>query len=298
VATRTDAGDPSHVVDQRIVAFVAGREGVATTGELRRLGVTRAILRDRIRRGWLIRRHSGVYLVGPLTGPFSEEMAAVVAIGADAALSLHAGAALWRMRPAVGGPIDVSVQGRHARSRPGIRVHNVRAFERTVHRGIPVTTPAWTLLDLAAILGADDLARAVEEARVLGLVSPAELERLPRRPGRAALLDAVRVEPRMTRSEAERRLLALVRRAGLPTPRTNVRVAGHEVDALWPRQRLIAEVDGFAAHGLTRAQFERDRARDAQLVAAGHRVIRITWRQLRHEPEAIVANLAAALAQV
>ena len=75
-----------------------------------------------------------------------------------------------------------------------------------------------------------------------------------------------------------------------------MRVLGHEVDALWRAQRLIVEIDGFDAHG-TRAAFERDRRRDAHLVAAGHRVIRITWRQLRDEPELTVARLAAALAQ-
>ena len=99
----------------------------------------------------------------------------------------------------------------------------------------------------------------------------------------------------MTRSEAERALLALIRRAGLPRPETNVRVLGHEVDALWRTRRLVVEVDGFGVHG-TRAAFERDRRRDAALVAAGHRVIRVTWRQLAQEPELLVARLAAALA--
>jgi hypothetical protein len=179
----------------------------------------------------------------------------------------HVVAAFWRMRAAVGGPVDVSVVGRHARSRPGIRVHNVRALEHTIHRGIPVTTPAWMLLDLAVTLGAADLARTVEEARVLRLVTPADIERLPRRPGRAALAATLCVEPRLTRSEAERLLLRVIRRAGLPLPETNVRVLGHEVDALWPEQRLIVEIDGFAAHGMP-AAFERDRARDAQLAVA------------------------------
>jgi very-short-patch-repair endonuclease len=241
-----------------------------------------------------------VFGVGLLTGPFFEEMAAVQAIGEDAVLSIHASAALWRVRAKVDGPIDVTVAGRHARSRPGIRVHNVRSIEWTTHRGIRVTTPARTLLDLAATVSADDLARAVEEARVLRLVTDASihaiLEAHPRRAGTAALRRELNVEARMTRSAAERRLLDLIRQAQLPLPETNVRVHGHEVDALWRAQRLIVEIDGFDAHG-TRAAFERDRARDAQLVAAGHRVIRITWRQLRDEPHRVVATLAAALAQ-
>jgi very-short-patch-repair endonuclease len=100
----------------------------------------------------------------------------------------------------------------------------------------------------------------------------------------------------MTRSEAERRLLALIRRAGLPLPETNVRVLGHEVDVLWRRQRLVVEIDGFGVHG-TRAAFERDRARDARMMAAGYRVLRVTWRQLEDEPEKVVALLAGVLAQ-
>ena len=283
-------------IDRRVVARAAQAEGIVSLEELSDAGLSYAQIRRRTRHGWLQRRHRGVYLVGAVAGPLAVEVAALRACGADAVLSLAWAAALWRMRAAVGGPVDVSIVGREARSRPGIRVHNVRALERTIHRGVPVTTPAWTLLDLAATLGAADLARTVEEARVLGLVTPADIERLPGRPGRAALLDAVRVEPRMTRSEGERRLVALIRRAGLAVPLTNVRVLGHEVDALWPDQRLIVEVDGFDPHGITRAQFEHDRARDAKLVVAGYRVIRVTWRQLRDEPELVVARVAAALA--
>jgi very-short-patch-repair endonuclease len=287
-------------IDRRVVARAARTQGIIATAGLLDAGLSHDAIAHRVAHGWLIRRHHGVYLVGPLTGPFSEEMAAVQAIGEDAVLSLHASAALWRIRAKVDGPIDVSVAGRHARSRPGIRVHNVRVLERTIHHDVPVTTPAWTLLDLAATLAPGDLARTVEEARVLRLVTDGEIRALltahPRRHGTRALAAALGDEPRLTRSEAERRLLRLIRRAHLPLPETNVHVLGHEVDALWHDQRLVVEIDGFAAHG-TRAAFERDRARDAHLVAAGHRVIRITWRQLADTPERTVAQLAAALAQ-
>ena len=101
-------------------------------------------------------------------------------------------------------------------------------------------------------------------------------------------------EPSLTRSEAERRMLALIRAARLPAPATNVRVRRHEVDMLWREERLIVEIDGFAFHS-SRAAFERDRIRDAELQALGYRVLRITWRQLTDEPEAVVALLAGAL---
>ena len=98
-----------------------------------------------------------------------------------------------------------------------------------------------------------------------------------------------------TRSEAELKMLRLIRSADLPTPRVNARVAGYEVDFLWPDQRLVVEVDGHAYHANRRA-FERDRERDAALAAAGITVVRVTWRQLAGAPEAIVARIASAVA--
>ncbi len=98
----------------------------------------------------------------------------------------------------------------------------------------------------------------------------------------------------LTRSDAERRLLALIGQAGLKKSETNVRLLGYEVDLLWRAQRLVVEVDGHAFHA-HRAAFERDRARDQVLVAAGYRVIRVTWRQLEREPLAILARIAGAL---
>jgi very-short-patch-repair endonuclease len=108
-----------------------------------------------------------------------------------------------------------------------------------------------------------------------------------------ALLDS-EVEQGYTRSEAERRMLDLVRAAGLLQPLPNVRLEGYSVDFLWPAQRLVVEVDGYRYHG-HRAAFERDRRKDAMLLAAGYRVMRLTWRQLVHEPMLVAAMLASAL---
>jgi very-short-patch-repair endonuclease len=116
---------------------------------------------------------------------------------------------------------------------------------------------------------------------------------MPRR-GRRALTAALDDDPQLTRSEAERRLLALISQARLPRPETNVRLEGYEVDLLWRRERLIVEVDGYAYHS-TRQAFERDRARDAALQAAGYRVVRFTWRQIVDNSYAVVAQLSALL---
>jgi very-short-patch-repair endonuclease len=137
--------------------------------------------------------------------------------------------------------------------------------------------------DLAPLVSERDRDRAVEQAIILRL------------PGRDAL-EALQEQPSLTRSEAEARLLELIRAAELPRPLTNVRVHGYEVDLYWPAHGLVLEVDGFAYHS-NRAAFERDRLRDARLQAHGVRVSRVTWRQIAGTPEAVLARLAGALAQ-
>jgi very-short-patch-repair endonuclease len=213
-------------------------------------------------------------------------MAAVMATGG--VLSHHSAAAIWGFRPPHDGEVHVAISGRTARSRRGVKVHRSASLNAAVHNGLPLTTPARTLHDLAPHLHPHDLARAVEEAVIRGLTTPEELTTRP------ALRRATVLEPQLTRSEAERRLRTLIRAARLPRPQTNTHVAGWEVDAVWPEHRLVVEVDGFAYHG-NRAAFERDRRKDAALVAAGYRVIRITWRQLVEEPHAVVALLARLL---
>jgi very-short-patch-repair endonuclease len=118
-----------------------------------------------------------------------------------------------------------------------------------------------------------------------------------RRPGAPRLRELVDPEraTTFTRAQSEELLLALIRRGGLPAPETNVLMTAVEVDFLWRDERVIVEVDGWASHG-TPAAFERDRRRDATLENEGWRVIRITWRQLTKEPEAVLVTIATALA--
>ena len=223
-------------------------------------------------------------------------MAAVLASGPGAALSHRSAAVLWDLLPSQADePIHVTAPTRQ-RAPAGVRLHVSLTSEFVHHNAIAVTTPARTLLDLAATASSTELARALERARLMRLVSDADLQRRSHhRRGSRALCDLLAREPSFTRSEAERRLLSLLRRARLPQPHTNIRVAGHEVDALWPHQRLIVEVDGFAFHS-SREAFERDRARDADLQAHGYRVVRVTWRELTTRPEELAARLGAALA--
>lgn len=281
-----------------MVAAVAARQrGVVTVGQLRQAGIGRNGAAHRVRHGRLVPIHRGVYRVGPVAAPLSREVAALLACGPTAALSHHTAAAVWGLRPPHPGDVHVTVTGQRATNRPGLRVHRTHSLDAAVHDGLRLTAPARTLLDLAPLLPRPALERAAEQAVVLRLTTHDELARecRPGRRGTARLRAALPTEPSLTRSEAERRLLALVRAARLPRPRTNVRVAGHEVDLLWREQKLVVEVDGFAYHG-SRQAFERDRRRDADLTAAGFRVVRFTWRQIAHEPEAVLARLAVLLA--
>ena len=213
---------------------------------------------------------------------------------------MTAAAWLWHMvddRPPV---IDVIVRS-GAHSRPGLRVHRVRALDPADVRrraGLPVTAPARTLVDLAGVLETARLDAAFERARTSRLLRPADVrEALGRSPGRRgapAVRALVDDRPGLTRSAAERRLLDLLARGGLPRPMTNIRVSGHEVDMLWREARLVVEVDGYAWHR-GRRSFEHDRRRDADLQVAGFRVLRFTWRRIRDEPEAVLVTLARAL---
>jgi very-short-patch-repair endonuclease len=245
-----------------------------TTAQLLDAGVGRRSIARRVEAGWLVPLHRGVFQVGPVATPYGPEMAAVLACGEGALLSHQSAAAIWGFAKK-DRVIHVTTPAKR-RPRPGLRVHRTASLNAAVHNGLPLTAPARTLDDLVRTMPARDVERAREQATILGLVVPDE------------------ATEGFTRSEAERRLKALVTAAGLPMPKTNARVEGYEVDAYWPEQRLIVEVDGYDFHR-TRAAFERDRRKDAALTAAGYRVVRVTWRRLRDEPYSVTAQLGALL---
>ncbi len=214
----------------------------------------------RVRRGRLHRVHRGVYRVGH-TAPldYDREMAAILACGTRTVVSHGSAAYLYGMAPRPQG--DVHVTGPDRRSRRGIRVHRspMTPAEVTRRHGVPVAGPARTLVDMAAEAADLLIERAVEDALRRRLVTRAALEAEASRgrPGSAPIRQLLALEraPALTRSEAERRLVHLIRAAGLPAPEHNVRVLGLEVDMLWRRQGLVVEVDGFAYHS-GRAAFE------------------------------------------
>jgi very-short-patch-repair endonuclease len=287
------------------MAELASRQrGVVARTQLRAIGLSRHAIDRRLKAARLHPIYRGVYLVGhSFPPPGARELGAVLACGRGAVVSHRAAAALWRLLPGAGREIDVTVPGRDRRRTDGIRTHRVGDLEpRDVRRlgGIPVTAPARTILDLASVVPPRELERALAEAEARRLTHGGQLlsllARVGPRPGVATLRSLVGADahPALTRSEAEERLLALIRASELPRPEINVRVGPHEVDFLWRNQRLVVEVDGFRFHS-SRAAFERDRLQDAELAAMGFRVVRVTWRQLVDGPEAVLTRIVTAL---
>ncbi|HUF49313.1 MAG TPA: DUF559 domain-containing protein [Longimicrobiales bacterium] len=292
--------------DAAIAALATAQYGIVTRPQLIHAGISRHVIDHRIRTGGLRLVHSGVYQVGPVVAVCAREMAAVLVCG-GAILSDRTAATLWQVLPAPlsGDPVEVTVPAhRHCVRRPGIRAHrrDLAADEITRVEHLPITTAARTLLDLSGTVSARELERAVATAERARLVQPGEirslLDRHHRRPGTVrlrALLESS-MPSAFTRSEAEERLLALIRRTGLPEPEMNVVLHGYEVDCFWRLERLAVEVDGYAYHASARA-FNHDRRRDSALAAAGIQVLRLSWQQITRESEKTLVQLAQALAR-
>lgn len=286
------------------IGEVAGRQhGVVARAQLVALGLGRGSIDKRVALGRLLTLYPGVYAVGhrALTR-HSRFMAAVLSCGPDAVLSHRSAAVLWRIRDDWGGAIEVTTRQK-AHSRGPIRRHSSRlpADELTVEDGIPVTTVPRTVLDLAAVSPPEAVEAALRQAEYLRLSDPLSLpDLLARHPGRRGAR-AVRtaLERRgetagRTRSRFEERFVAFLDRQDLPRPQFNAPLAAagrdYVVDCLWPGARLIAELDGWEAHGI-RSAFREDRARDRRLAVAGYRTTRITWDQLDDEAAVLAADL-------
>jgi very-short-patch-repair endonuclease len=294
-------------VERVILDLAARQHGAVARRQLLEAGVAPDIVDRRLKAGRLRPVHRGVYEIPALASTNTPAMAAVLACGNGAVVSHWSAAALWRLHAGRdrSEPVEVSVcRGDHSR-RPGIRVHRVGALlsdEITEVERIPITTVARTLYDCAAEAPQRDLERIVAQALSSGLTDEAGLLalwlRCANRAGARRLRAILDSQPQLawTRSEAEERLLSLLRKAQMPIPATNVAVRGYRVDFFWRAERFIVEIDGFAFHSSAR-MFENDRRRDADLAAAGLRVVRVTWRQLVHEPEALLVRLALALAR-
>lgn len=293
--------------DATIIGLARRQRGLVTHGQLISLGVGRRTLKRWAASGRLLRVHRGVYVLGPQPLTRHGRWLAAVMAKAPAVLSHESAAALWGL---AGDLRDIDVTASHGRrglNGSGVRLHasNLRRDEWVTHEGIPVTTVARTLFDLAEAVERHQLKSAWDEANRLRLLRVKQVaticERHPTRPARAsieALLAAEQLhDEERRRSPLEDRFAAFVRTYRLPLPHTNVLVDGDEVDILWPTARLIVELDSWEFHA-HRTAFENDRNRDADHLLSGYRTIRVTHRRLDKEPTRLASQIRALLAEM
>jgi very-short-patch-repair endonuclease len=290
---------PGDTVERLLGGIGGSAHGVVTRAALLRAGVTRAEIKRRLRSGALIREYPGVYRIGYRARTVEARyMAAVRACGERALLYGRAAGYLFGALKGPAPPPEVTAPIRRRVRGVKTRRSRVDARDATTYRGIPVTTVPRTLVDLAAVLRPDDLARAFHEAQVRHGTSPAQVEavlnRRPKSPGAAKLRAVLHGDTPVLLSRLEKRFLVLLREAGLPRPETNRPAGGYRVDCRWPDRRLTVELDSYRYHN-SRHAWEQDRRREREARARGDEFRRYTWGDVHEQPEQTLAELRALL---
>lgn len=292
-------------VDLVILRLAAAQHGAVTREQLLAAGVTARMIALRIRSGLLRPVYPGVYLVAHASAPLAEQSAALLACRPDSMLSRRTAAGLWKLPVDAPARIQVTVVGRYRKAPRGLEVHRITRLgpdELRYHEGLAITSPSLTILDIAADHTASRLAAVINEARVQRLVTErglrATLTAHPNRRGSSALRAHLSSEhgPRITRSEAERRALVVMRKHGIEPDESDVEIGPYRVDFLFRRERLVVEVDGYRYHG-TPKRFVDDRRRAAYLAARNLQVFPLTWQDFGARAARAMADLQAALEQ-
>jgi very-short-patch-repair endonuclease len=287
---------------RRVGEIATAQFGLVTFEQLAGCGISRHSIARAAAAGRLFRVHAGVYSVGhPVTDRRAHLLAGPLALGPAAAISHSSSAEHLKILPVGGELVEVTVQVRGGRSRPGIRVHvcAIDEGERQVIDGIPCTDTSRTIIDLAATQPWR-LERAIRQAGALGMLDPDRilclLQRYPARRGCRAVRSALGIEPLpvFTREELERRMFMLCRSRHLPLPDMNVEIDApggpYEVDCAWPELRLIVECDSrWHDNPVTQ---QRDAQREEALTLMGWRVYRLRWHQIVGEPERTARTVA------
>ncbi|MFZ1995937.1 MAG: hypothetical protein WAU75_17640 [Solirubrobacteraceae bacterium] len=279
-----------------MTALARRQHGHVARCQLLALGVSQGLIAGRLGAGDWVAIHKGVYCIGPRRDdPISRAAAAVLACGDGAALSHSSAATLWGLEARWSFPLEVTAKGR--RDRPGITAHRCQSLTRrdvTHEQGIPITTRARTILDMAPRLSTKALTRLVNDARRAGHLHPATfqdiLQRNPYHPATKLLTPFAEDPVNPTRSTFEDEFLAFIKTYNLPPPQVNVHVNGREVDALFPAHKLIVEADGWEFHR-DREAFEDDRERDAENLRHGIATVRVTRDRIGHTPDREAARL-------
>jgi predicted transcriptional regulator of viral defense system len=286
--------------DQIIGGIASAAYGIVTHEELCAANLTVDQIRTRRERGSLIVVFRGVYRVGH-AAPSTEALyiAAIKACGERAVVSGRAAAHLWGLIR--GDPPPAEVTAPTERRIEGVHVRRCRKLDRrdtTKRRAIPITTVPRTLVDLAGILGEEDLARAVHEAHVRWKTTPAQVEavlrRNPNAKGAQALRRVVNGETPVLLSRLEKLFRKLLKTYNLPLPKTNVHIEAGYIDCRWPEHRLTVELDSYRHHA-TRHAFELDRKRERDAYARRDQFRRYTWGDVCEGQTAMLAELFALL---
>jgi len=286
----------SRTVEEKLALTAEATHGVVTRLQLLAGGVTRQEIASRLKRGDLLREHPGVYRVGHRAPSIEATyLAAVFAAGERALLSGLAAAHLYGLLKGTA-PI-AEVTARSERRIEGVKAHRCRSLkarDTTRFRGIPVTTVPRTLVDIAAELPADALARACHEAGVRYRTTPAAVEAVlagrPTSPGAQKLRRIIHGDVHVTLSKLEALFLDFLRAEGLPLPVTNRPAGGRRVDCRWPDQRLTVELDGYRFHN-SRHAWEQDRRREREARARGDEFRRYTYADVTEDPTFMLAEL-------
>jgi hypothetical protein len=229
-------------------------------------------------------------------------LAAVLACGDGAVLSGPAAASLFGLIKGAAPMPEVTLTA--DRRVAGIVTRRVRHLDRrdvSVARAIPITTVPRTLVDLAASLALDPLARACHEAEVRHRVTPMAIEgslaRRPNVPGAGVLREILGGRVHVTLSKLERAFLAVLRTARLPLPQTNRFVDCRYVDCRWPEYRLTVELDSYSYHH-TRHAWEQDRRREREARARGDEFRRYTYGDVTEDQSLMLAELRELLPEL
>ncbi len=302
------------MADDAIAELASRQYGLFSRAQAAAAGCSRSLMQRRLEaRRWRMEA-PGVYgLPGWPPSWRRSLMLAVLDAGVEAVVSHRAAAALHRFTAFSPGPLELTVpHGNHQR-RSSAKVHqctDLRTCDLTVVDGLPVTAPARTFFDLAAVTRHARLAVALDDAHAGRACSIEEVRAVYdalARPGKRGMrmLRAVLAERGSgyvpPGSELERRLLGILRQGGLPPPERQVALpwrdeAEGRVDLAYPNRRMIIEADGRRWH--TRAQdFEVDRQRDRAATLAGWSVYRFTWPEVTAQPRVVCETVRQALAR-
>jgi hypothetical protein len=281
-------------INKAIAQRANRRKGLVDRDDLFAAGLTRGQINWRVQSGLLIPEYAGIYRVGHCAPNLETSyLAAVLACGEGALLSGRAAAYLYGLIKGDSPSPEVTTPTQRRPKGVIVRRAIVHRRDATTYRGIPITTVARTVVDMAAQSTAPELAEIFHHAVVRFRVKPhhveAVLERWPNARGAKTLRRVIRGDERALLSELERGFVAVLKRAGLPLPETNIPKDGHWVDCHWPEYDLTVELDSYQFHS-TRHAWEQDHRRQRTARRRGD-YRRYVWGDVFEEPEATVAEL-------